>query len=167
MKENVTAVRNSVCDNNNDGQEPFDLVALQPEICSDSSVLFEFYTDYNPVTNKFSGKIANPSAFNTSKTKRVFAKVSFAGGCFSVSTINIQLNFLPAIILKPAVLKKCDKDNNLNEIFDLKDATPQLFVQSANKLPLSDMVITYYNTEVDANAGIPATDIKLRNATEK
>ena len=160
VKEIVTAIRNSVCDNNNDGQESFDLLTLQSEIYTNSgAVSFEYYTDYNPATNEFMGLITTPSAYITTKTSKVYVKVSFVGACFSVSTIDIQLNFLPAIILKSAVLKKCDYDFNLNETFNLNDAIPQLFVQSTNQTQLSDMAITYYKTEVDANAGISATQV--------
>ena len=166
VKENITAVRNSVCDNNNDGQEPFNLVSLQSEIYSNSgSATFEFYTDYKAVTNEFSGLITTPTAFITTKTSRVFAKVSISGACFSVSTIDIQLNFLPAIILNAAVLKKCDYDFNLNETFNLNDAIPLVFVQSTNQSLLSDMVITFYKTKVGANAGIPATQVNASVTT--
>ena len=160
VKENVTAIRNSVCDNNNDGLESFNLLSLQSEIYGNSSaVTFEFYTDYNSATNEFSGLIATPSDYITTKSSKVYAKVSFPNACFSLSTINIQLNFLPAIILTSAILKKCDYDFNLNETFNLNDAISQLFVQNTNQTPLSDLSITYYKTEIQANAGIPSTQV--------
>jgi gliding motility-associated-like protein len=86
-------------------------------------------------------------------------KVAFAGGCFSVSTLNIQLNFLPVIVLKTAVLQKCDYEFNLNESFYLNDALPQLFAQSENTYSLSDITITYYETQSAANAGLASNQI--------
>lgn len=160
VKTTVTTVRNSVCDNNNDGFEPFDLTALQPEIYGGSDVTFQYYTNYNPSNNSLSGLISNPKAFISQQKSTVYAKVTFVtGGCYSVSTINITINFLPAVILKPAILQKCDFDFNLNESFNLPDAFPQLFSQGENSIPFADLKITYYKTESEANAGIPSTEI--------
>lgn len=160
VKTTVNSIRNSVCDNNNDGFEPVDLTALQPEIYSGSDVTFQYYTNYNPANNSLSGLIPDPTAFVSQKTSTVYAKVTFvSGGCYSVSTLNISINFLPAIILKPAILQKCDYDFNLNESFNLPDAYPQLFSQGENSIPFGDLKITYYKTEIEANEGNPATEI--------
>ncbi|WP_027377783.1 T9SS type B sorting domain-containing protein [Kaistella palustris] len=160
VQTTLDVVRNSICDNNNDGNEPFDLTALQPQIYSGSdAVTVQFYLNYNATNNSLSGLISNPTSFVIPKNSTVYAKVSFAGGCYSVSTINITLNFLPVIILKPALLQKCDYDFNLNESFNLTDALPQLFAQDQNSVPISDIAITYYKTENEANAGIVTTQI--------
>lgn len=157
----VTVVKNSVCDNNNDGQEIFDLTTLQTQIYSGAEpATFQYYRNYNAATQTLSGLIANLSNYVSQHTSTAYAKVSFVnGGCYSVSTINITLNFLPVIILKPAVLQKCDYDFNLNETFDVTQALPQLFTQSQNPIQLSDIDITYYKTELEANIGNPSTQI--------
>ena len=160
VKTTVATVRDSVCDNNNDGFEPIDLTTLQTEIYGGSDVTFQYYTNYNPTNNSLSGLISNPKAFISQQKSTVYAKVTFVtGGCYSVSTINITINFLPAVILKPAILQKCDFDFNLNESFNLPDAFPQLFSQGENSIPFADLKITYYKTESEANAGIPSTEI--------
>ena len=160
IKTVVPVVMDAVCDNNNDGFEPFDLTNFQSEIYTGSDVVtYQYYTGYNATTNLLTGQIANPSAFVIPKTSVVYVKVSFASGCFSVSTLNIQLNFLPVIILKSALLQKCDYEFNLNESFDLNDALPQLFAQSENTYPLGDITISYYETQSAANAGIASTQI--------
>src|SRR5690606_2423581 len=116
----VTEVRNSVCDNNNDEVEPFDLTQLANTIYSGTDrVTIQYYTGYNATTNQLTGLIARPEAFPVPRIATVYAKVSFAGGCYSVSTVHITLIFLPAIILKSAVLQKCDYEFNLNESFEL------------------------------------------------
>ena len=161
LKTTVEVVKNSICDNNNDGFEPVDLTDLESEIYSGTEpVSFQYYRNYNAANNSLSGFIANPSAFMAQNASTVYAKVSFvSGGCYSVSTININLNFLPVIVLKPAVLQKCDYDFNLYESFDLNLALPQLFTQAENSIPLADLTITYYLTKSEANAGIISTQI--------
>ncbi|KIA89079.1 hypothetical protein OA86_08405 [Kaistella jeonii] len=161
VKTVVEVVKNSVCDNNNDGQEPFDLTGLQSEIYADTApVSFQYYQTYDAASNSLSGLIANPTTFSSQHKSTVYAKVSNGnGGCYSVSTINITLNFLPVIVIKPAVLQKCDFDFNLNESFTLSDAIPDLFSQAQNSILLGNINITYYKTELEANNGIPSTQI--------
>lgn len=160
IKTVVSVVLDSVCDNNNDGFEPVDLTNFQAEIYTGvDSVNFEYYTGYNSNNNSLTGLISNPNEFVIPKNSIVYVKVALAGGCYSVSTLNIQLNFLPVIILKSAALKKCDYDFNLNESFDLNEALPQLFAQSENTYSLGDIAITYYETQNAANAGIASTQI--------
>lgn len=161
IKTAVNLVRNSVCDNNNDGLEPVDLTALQSEIYNGANpVAFQYYQYYDATNHSLSGLINNPTAFVSQKSGVVYVKVSFTtGGCYSVSTINIALDFLPVIILHPAILQKCDYDFNLNESFNLADAYPQLFLQSENSIPFGDIKVSYYKTENEANAGNPATQI--------
>ena len=160
IKTTVSVVLDSVCDNNNDGFEPFDLTNFQNEIYTGSEVVkFQYYTGYNPTSNSLTGLITNPKAFVVPKNSVVYVKVAFASGCYSVSTLNIQLNFLPVIILKSAVLQKCDYEFNLNESFNLNDALPQLFAQGENTYPLGDITISYYETQSAANAGIASTQI--------
>lgn len=161
VKEVVQLERSGICDNNNDGKESFNLTQLQPEIYSGSApVTFSYYLTYNAASNTLTNPIAKPTAFVVPGETTVYAKVSFAGECFSVSTINIKLNFLPAIILKSAVLQKCDYEFNLNESFNLNDVTAQLFEQTGNALSLSSLQITYYKTEQEANSGLAAAQIK-------
>ena len=167
VKKMVNAITPLICDNNNDGVEPFNLKSLQGEIYTGSeAVTFQFYTNYNAATNSFSGLIPNPAAYQTSQSGKAYAKVSFAGGCFSVSTINIELVFLPSVILKSAVLQKCDFGFNLNETFNLADATSQLFLQAENQIPLANINITYYKTEQEANAGLSNTQINAMVVTK-
>ena len=155
IKEHLTIVRNSVCDNNNDNIENFNLTQLQSEIYGGTKpVTFNYYTNYNPTDNSLSGLITTPITFPVKGVSKVYAQVTFAeGGCYSVSTIDITLNFLPAIVLKKANLAKCDYDFNLNESFKLNEAIPQNFIQADNKVLLADLSVSFFVSEADANEG--------------
>jgi gliding motility-associated-like protein len=157
----VTLTLNTICDNNNDGSENYNLTQAQPQIYSGSNVSFTYYLNYNPATNVLSNQIANPAQFPVSAgNATVYVKVKFNNSeCFSVSKLNIQITFLPPVVLTPAVLEKCDEEFNLNETFMLSDAVSQLFVASQNTYPLSSMTISYYNTAAEANAGNSANQI--------
>jgi gliding motility-associated-like protein len=157
----VNITLNNICDNNNDSSENYNLTQAQPQIYSGSNVSFTYYLNYNPTTHVFSNQIANPAQFPVSAgSATVYVKVKFNNGeCFSVSKLNIQIVFLPPVVLNPAVLETCDEEFNLNETFLLSNAVSQLFIASQNTYPLSAMTITYYNTSAEANAGNPANQI--------
>ncbi|WP_185145811.1 T9SS type B sorting domain-containing protein [Chryseobacterium sp. SNU WT5] len=160
LKTTVDIVKDAVCDNNNDGYEPVDLTKFQSKIYAGSEpVTFQYFTGYNDSNQSLSGLIASPTSYIIPGAGKVYAKVSAVGGCYSVSTINIKLNFLPGIVVKKAALQKCDYEFNLNESFNLPDAIPQLFVQSENSNSFGDLEVTYYRTDGEANAGIPSTRI--------
>lgn len=163
----ISLVKNSVCDNNNNGEENVDLTQFESQIYTgNNAVSFSYFTTYNSASNSFSGLIVDPKNYSVKGTATVFAKISFQnGGCFSVSKIDIKLNFLAPIILKNALLQKCDFNFNLNETFNLDDALPQLFTQSENSIPLANLAITFYATEADANAGNPAKQIATNYTT--
>lgn len=152
--------RERVCDNNNDQVEVFDLTSLQPQIYNGTEkVSFTYFKTYNSTTHQLSDEIKNPARFKTGRSATLFAKIKSESGCFSVSQINLNLDFLPEIVLKSAHLEKCDFDFNLNESFDLTSATSQAFDQQQNQVPLSDLEISYFLTENDAEGGVPAKEI--------
>lgn len=152
---------NNICDNNNDGIEDYNLTLAQPQIYSVSSgVNFTYYSSYNALTHVFTGEISNPTQFSIQGNATVFVKVKFNNSaCFSVAQLNVQMIFLPAVVLTNAVINTCDEDFNLSETFQLNDAVSQLFVSSQNTYSLSDMNITYYLTSAEANAGNTASQL--------
>lgn len=156
----VTVTLSNICDNNNDGTEVYNLTLAQPQIYSGSNVTFTYYTSYNPSTQTFSGEITNPSQFPVQGNATVYVKVKFNNNeCFSAAQLNIQMTFLPPVVLNNAVLSICDANFDLNETFQLNTATTQLFIASQNTQPVSNMTITYYNTAADANAGSASAQI--------
>lgn len=157
----VNITLNNICDNNNDGVEVYDLTLAQSQIYSGSNVNFTYYLNYDPATHTFSNQITDPSQFAVSSgSATVFVKVKFNNSdCFSAATLNIQMTFLPPVVLNSAVLNTCDENFDLSETFQLSDAVSQLFIPSQNTYPLSNMTITYYNTQAEANAGNPSNQI--------
>ncbi len=155
VKPVVTLTKNAVCDNNNDGEEPVNLTVMEKEIFSGAGVSFAYFKKYNPDTHAFSEPISDPKAYVVAGAGKVFVRVSYAGGCSSASEINIRLHFLPAIVLQPAALQKCDYDFNNNESFVLSDAVSQLYQPAENTYPLTDLTITYHKTKEAADVGGP------------
>lgn len=157
----VTITLTNICDNNNDGVEIYNLTQAQSQIYSGSNVSFTYYSNYDAVTHTFSNEIADPSQFLVlSGNAIVYVKVQFNNSeCFSAATLNIHMTFLPPVVLNNATLNTCDEDFNLSETFQLSDAVSQLFISSQNTYPLSNMTISYYNTQAEANAGNPANQI--------
>ncbi|MBB4805812.1 gliding motility-associated-like protein [Chryseobacterium defluvii] len=156
----VTISLTNICDNNNDGAEIYNLTQAQAQIYSGSNVTFTYYTSYDPATQVFSGEITNPAQFVVQGSVTVYVKVKFNNSvCFSVAQLNIQMTFLPPVVLNSAVLNTCDEDFNLSETFQLNNAISQLFIPSQNTQPLSDMTISYYSTAAEANVGNLANQI--------
>ncbi|KFE98059.1 hypothetical protein IX39_16820 [Chryseobacterium formosense] len=151
----------NICDNNNDGVEVYNLLSAQSQIYSGTSgVSFTYYQNYNATDHTFWNEITNPDTFPVTGNATVYVKVKFNNNeCFSASQLNIQMTFLPTVVLTNAVLNTCDEDFNLSETFQLNDAVPQMFSASQNTYPLSDMNISYYYTAAEANIGNPSTQI--------
>lgn len=141
------------CDNNADATEAFNLRVFESEIYSGSNVTFSYYLTYDEATRTLASPI-NPETFSATANSTVYVKVGFnTGGCFSVSTIKLKINFFPSINLQPATLTKCDTDFNANENFVLTDAIPQMFRSSDNVWPLSELNVTFYKSQQEANSG--------------
>ncbi|MCU7613983.1 T9SS type B sorting domain-containing protein [Chryseobacterium sp. GMJ5] len=157
----VNVALNNICDNNNDGIEIYNLTLSQPQIYSGSSaVTFTYYTSYDAAAHTFSGQITDPAQFPVQGNATVYVKVqSNSGECFSASQLNIQMTFLPPVVLQNAVLNTCDEDFNLSETFQLNDAVSQMFIPAQNTYSLSGITISYYLTAAEANAGVPSTQI--------
>lgn len=156
----------NICDNNNDGVERYNLRLTQPEIYSGTDVTFSYYRNYNPSTRVLSNPIEkpnddDPSEFRLTQSTTVYAKVEYASKCFSVSKINIQVSFKPAVKVLPAELVRCDPDGNLNEEFDLDEKEREMF-DSSNTEMYDDMKVTYHEFRSEAESALnPITDKKF------
>lgn len=166
FSNNFTA--NNICDNNNDGKEPFDITQFESSIYNNTaSVYFEYYQNYDPSSQYLSNPIYNPKTYLASSNNTVYVKVQFyASGCFSIVTLNLKINFLPSIRLSETTLRRCDTSFDFNESFNLNEATPLMFDQSQNSVQLSDIKITYYKTLSEANAGLVSTQIPSPQTTD-
>ena len=145
-----------VCDNNADGKENVDLSSYATEInVNKESVDFTYFKTYNPVNNTLADPYSNVSNVEVQDGTIIYVKVKFKDSdCFSVSKIIVNIDYLPSIKLsKTVTLKKCDDDFDFGEYFDLSESIPQLYDPNLNSIPLSDLIISYYECEDDANVG--------------
>lgn len=154
-KESVTAELGLICDNNDDGSEPYDLTQHQPEIYSGSEVFtYNYYRNYNPNNRTFSNAISNPTAFPLTESTEIYVRVS-VGACFAVAKMTINFNFLPTVKIQPTILSICDRGNDYGETYDLNDGKANMFLAAQNTDTLADMDVTYYATREDAVLGAP------------
>ena len=145
-----------VCDNNADGKENVDLSSYATEInVNKESVDFTYFKTYNPVNNTLADPYSNVSNVEVQDGTIIYVKVKFKDSdCFSVSKIIVNIDYLPSIKLsKTVTLKKCDDDFDFGEYFDLSESILQLYDPNLNSIPLSDLIISYYECEDDANVG--------------
>lgn len=151
IKNKIDAVYSNLCDNNANGSETVDISSYETSInFNNQAVEFSYFSD-SALTNQY----PDSKNITVSNGSIVYAKVKFKNSdCYSVCELNVKLNFLPLIILnKNAELNLCDRDFNFGERFDLADSVPQIFDANKNTLQLSDIKITYYISEIDANNG--------------
>lgn len=167
IDEDVTVNRTSFCDNNNDNGENYDLTQHQREKYSGSeAVIFTYFNGFNATNNTFSGQIPDPKNYRATGNNTIYVRVQFTGGgCFSVSTLKLQVAFIPAPVITDTTLRICDKQFNFNESFNLADATSQMFDPAQNTTSLSNITITYYKTEAAANAATAGTAISSTQKT--
>jgi gliding motility-associated-like protein len=131
------------CDDNNDGATIYNLTKANPLILANDSnlltpIYYENQSDANP--------IANPTAFQTSAPKTIYALVKNALGC-SVF-IAVQLKISNNTIAPQNPIVTCDDDNVQDGLFhfDLNStATPSVLLG----LP-SGLVVKYYATANEA-----------------
>ncbi|MDO5510303.1 MAG: T9SS type B sorting domain-containing protein [Weeksellaceae bacterium] len=150
---------NDYCDNNNDGEEPFDLTQFESQIY-DGQATFTYFKAFNPTTYTFSQPINNPTEYlaiaeNNVAEFTVYVRVQFEGNsCASYSVLNITLNFLPPIETEGAFICECLGGVGEYATFDLTSQVDNMF--SANNAnngnPLSDLIVTYYNFFQDATS---------------
>ena len=102
-------------------------------------------SDINPITNETAYQnISNPQIIYVRLENGI-------SGCFTTTTLTLNVN---VVTFTPAMdLYVCDDDNDTFSYFDLNLATAQITGGATN------LVVTYYETLVEAEAGIPAATI--------
>lgn len=162
------AVENNVCDNNNDGSEVADITKYESFFVANPSLYqFGYYKNYNPANHTFSDVIPNPKAFKMGSSAEIYIKTQFKStACFSVTKLELSLNFIGAPVLHPGILEICDFDFNFYESFNLADALPQMFLPSDNPSNISNFDISYYENEADALSGDVAKRVSVNQITK-
>lgn len=153
----LNIVLDSICDNNADGKEMLDVRMYESQInINNENLDFSYYQNYNAANNSFSNLYSNPTGIILVNGSVVYVKATNRNtGCFSISVLKFSMNFYPPILLNTnAVIKKCDPELNFKEAFTLEEAIPQLFSQGKNtEVQLTDLDVTFYTTQEDANNG--------------
>ena len=147
----------------NDGKAIFDLTVREIDILNGQTAVLSYYELEaeaeigDPVT-----AIADPVNFeNTTDpgTQTIFVRLEEPIlGCFDVVPLILIVNAAPAIAAPIDPYPLCDNDQNGTEDFDLTSKNTEI----ENGLP--NITLTYYNTQVDAELGDPATEIPTPNA---
>ncbi|PHS64857.1 MAG: hypothetical protein COB12_07200 [Flavobacterium sp.] len=141
-----------LCDDDNDGIEVFDLTSVEPELLNGidpATVLISYYQDINLTI-----AIANPSAYSNipPSPQTIYIVVEdIVNGCQSQETVQLWVN-LPPVLVAPTPLELCDVTeidgpDDEKEPFDLESKTDEITGGDSN------ISITYYETQADADAG--------------
>ncbi len=143
-------VNYSLCDDNSDGKETFDLSLKQAEIINLPDYTFSYFKNENDALLQ-TNKISNPSSFeNEINPQTIYVRVlNTANNCSSLSKIILNVN--PKPIVSNSVLSKCDSFLNGIQTFDLDDAKTQINA-SAN------LTFQYFKSSQDLNNGIAITN---------
>ncbi|MEL1243209.1 T9SS type B sorting domain-containing protein [Flavobacterium sp. DGU11] len=142
----------------NDGITLFDLTVKNDEILGIYGIgqgNTITYFEQNPRTVTGATPISNPEAYQNSEPgvpplinpRTLYVMVTTPEGCKSYTTLTIKVLPLPQPDLNPDPLVLCDVNGSPDgeEIFDLTDAESDIRDNDFN------MVLTYYETEEDAN----------------
>ena len=142
----LDSVTDTICDEFGDNTEPdYDITQYENDISTEAGVSFDYeYT--------WGASIADPEHFMVNgPTQTINVLVTTPDGCTTETTIIID--FYPLIDTTPTTIYACDMDHNDEEVFNLNDAFPDVNVDFAN------YEISYYPTELEAQAADPATVI--------
>ncbi len=153
------------CDNNSDGKENIDLTQLQPIINTNNELVeFSYFKSYNAQNGTFADPYSEPSNTEVQDGEILYVKVKYIDSdCFSVAKVTVRLPVINDVINlnQNAVLKTCNEDFSVSEIFNLEEAVSQLFDQQNNNVLLDNLQITYYVNENFANQGTSAGKISV------
>ena len=156
----------NICDNNNDNAETYDLTQHESYFfTSTGTETVTYYEKYNPTSQTFSNQVS--SNYPLKKNATIYLKIASSKGCFSVGTIVISYDFLPAIVVSPTVLPECGAGFAYGVTFDMDKAISDLFDVTKNTILLSDIKATFHDSNSDANDNIPSSTINNADNTKK
>lgn len=132
-----------------DGFTDYNLTEINNVITNGNSVglTITYYLNLNDAETAFNP--VNSVPFNNSIANVVFARVENASGCYSVSTINLQVSTTSFPVGFIQELEFCDDDDAIDglHVFDLTQAS-QLFL---NEFPTGqNLSVQYYRNLIDA-----------------
>lgn len=145
-----------VCDQNSDGSEVFDLTSTIPAILNglNPSLYSEtFYASLADAQNEVS-PIVNPSAFiNSSNPQTIYVRVFENANPTNFAITDFDLIVIPSVVIvQPSDLIIFESPFDGVAIFDLTSNQSVIL----NGIDPSAVVITYHETEADAQNGVTA-----------
>ncbi len=140
----------TICDDLNDNQEDYNLTDHEAIIGGGTAGLIFTYNEAN------GSLIADPVNYVVYGPNRIITVyVEALNGCISNTTLTISFYNIEN---NTTTLEQCDYDNNNQETFDLATSLPNINTNHSN------YTISYYLTQIEADAGLPATEIPNPNA---
>ena len=136
-----------LCDNDGDGSETFDLTSKYDEIVNTLTDITLTYYNTEEDANTDTNAIVTPSAYYSSGTETIWVRAINTEGCTSVGFFNLIIDTAPLFTEVP-LFQICDDTtpDGFTE-FDLDSLTPTIVAGASN------LTVSYYLTEVDAEAG--------------
>ena len=136
-----------LCDNDGDGSETFDLTSKYDEIVNTLTDITLTYYNTEADANADTNAIATPSAYISSGTETIWVSAINTEGCTSVGFFNLIIDTVPLFTEVP-LFQICDDTtpDGFTE-FDLDSLYPTIVAGASN------LTVSYYLTEVDAEAG--------------
>ncbi|MGV6846428.1 MAG: T9SS type B sorting domain-containing protein [Lutibacter sp.] len=142
----------TLCDDNLDGIENFDLTAANALINnqSPSPTITYFLTETDAIANI--NPIATPTSFSNSTQSTVWARVENSTGCFDTAQVDLQVESINIPNALQLIYNECDDladgdDTNGFTTFDFSSATNQILNAL---LPETNLTVSYYETINDA-----------------
>lgn len=146
-----------LCDLNGTGKGQFDLTIPGGEIINgQTGMTVRFYaTQAGADAGSTTNQLTSPYT-NTSPQQTIYYRLEdTATGCYTTGSFIIEVVDSPPITDPITDYKLCDNDQDGTEVFDLTTKESEIL----NTIAPGTVTVTYYNTQADANAGIPGTEI--------
>ncbi|WP_353780267.1 T9SS type B sorting domain-containing protein, partial [Winogradskyella sp. 3972H.M.0a.05] len=141
-----------LCDVNNPGdeQEAFTLEDANAEILNGQTGITLTYYETQLDADNGTNPIASPYT-NTMNAQTIYVRaVNDVTGCVNTITVTLRVNPIPSPEPDPDPIVVCDDDNDGIAEFNLEERTVEIINGEL------DVVITYHETEADANDGLNA-----------
>lgn len=135
----------SLCDQNNDEIEMFDLTQRADEITNnDATLTLEYFASLSDLNNDM--PIVDPTAFSNTVNPQIIYVETITGdfNCSSVVTLTLSVLPSPSPVLNPTPIIFCDSGNTGNITVDLTSSETEIVNGESN------IVVSYYETLSDA-----------------
>ncbi len=136
-----------LCDNDGDGSETFDLTSKYDEIVNTLTDITLTYYNTEADANADTNAIATPDSYNSEGTETIWISALNLEGCTTVGSFNLVIDTVPLFTEVP-LFQICDDTtpDGFTE-FDLDSLYSTIVAGAPN------LIVSYYLTEVDAEAG--------------